>query len=234
MIVAQHKRTELSLVGVLVVERQSVLARKRAYAVADAVVDVRHETAGMYIQHLVEAVGDVKAKAIRVVNLIQASGSVYRVPGKPLAVGGGELEFVAVLVDMLAAEYGRDLRQGDLAYTREVIHHLLLLVAQLLVVGQDLPLASAAHAVVRALRFGAPVGIRDKPLDTRLHERVFLLCDLQIDYIAGHTVGHETNDVARAALTVWHRDTCNGFAFGTDTGDGDGWYEREILFLHRK
>ena len=67
---AQDECAELTLVGVLVVERQTVFARKGAHTVPDAVVDVRHESASLYVEHFVETVGDVKTESVGVVDVL--------------------------------------------------------------------------------------------------------------------------------------------------------------------
>ena len=54
----------------LVVESHAVVAGKAANAIADTVVDVGHEVAFLYVEHLVEAVGDMEAQAVGVVYLV--------------------------------------------------------------------------------------------------------------------------------------------------------------------
>ena len=127
---------------------------------------------------------------------------------------------------MLRTENRGERRQLDFADAREVVKDLLLFVAQLCLVGQDLPLAAATFAVMRAVGFAAFGGRLNQTLHTRFYERVFAFRDLQIDHIARHAIRHEANDVACSAFRIGHRDAGNSFAFRTDAGDGDGLYER--------
>ena len=65
----------------------------------------------------------------------------------PFSVGAGELQFIAILVNMLGAEDRGDLRQFDFTDTGEVVDDLLLFVLELCLVGQDLPFASSATII---------------------------------------------------------------------------------------
>ena len=64
VVVAQDHRAQQSRVGVFVIESEPVLSGIRAHAIADAVVDVRHQVALLDIQHFVKAVRDMKTEAI--------------------------------------------------------------------------------------------------------------------------------------------------------------------------
>ena len=71
---------------------------------------------------------------------------------QPAAVGEGEFELVAIELRLRRAEAGRDLGQFDLADARQLIADLFGLEAQLLVVGEILPLAASADAEMLAER----------------------------------------------------------------------------------
>ena len=111
---------------------------------------------------------------------------------------------------MLRAEDRAYLGQFDLADAGEVIDDLLLFVLELFGIGQDLPLASAAHPEMLASRLTADFARFYDAQHFRLHEGVLLLGDLQIDDIARHAVRHKGDDVV---------DAHQGFAFGGHTGD---------------
>ena len=132
----------------LVVERDTQLACILADAIADAVVDIGHQVTLGDVQHLVEAVGDMEAQSVGVIHILQSACGADSVPAQPFAVGEGKLQFIAVFVYLFAAEDRGYLWQFDLSYSCQVIHYLLLLMAQLFLIGQDLPLASAALAIV--------------------------------------------------------------------------------------
>ena len=74
---------------------------------------------------------------------------------QPAAVGEGEFEFVAVKPGLLRTQTGRDLRQCDLADARQLVAHLLGLEAQLLLVGQILPLTAPANPEMASVNSSA-------------------------------------------------------------------------------
>ena len=88
VVVAEDECAEQSFVGVLVVETEAVFNGILPYGIADAVVDLRHEVAGLYVQHFVERTGDMKSNTIYhlviyhlVIEFLELLG------GEPFAVG---------------------------------------------------------------------------------------------------------------------------------------------------
>ena len=195
VVAAQDERTQLSLVRVFIIKGDTQLACYVAYAVAYAVVDGWHEVALGDVEHLVKAVRDMEAQSMGVVHVLQSACGADGVPTQPFAVGESELQFVAVLVDLFAAKDRGDLGQLDLTDTGEVVDDLLLLVAQLLLVGEDLPLAAATFAIVLAYGFATHRRWLHDTLHATLHEGVFLACHLYIDNIARHAVWHKQHHI---------------------------------------
>ena len=111
-----------------------------------------------------------------------------------------------------AAKNGADRRQLNLADARQVVHHLLLLVAELFFIRQALPFATATHAEVLAERRGALLGIAMELDDFCLGIAVLLAPHLQIHHVAGHGIRHKDDEVVNLG---------NGFSFGSHAGDGD-------------
>ena len=209
MVIAQDERAYLSLMGMLIIEGESVGTGILAYAIPDAIIDVRHEMTLVDIQHFVETVGDMKTESVRVVHMVQSSCRFDDFPGEPFTVSAGEFEFITVLVDMLGTKDRGDRRQVDLTDTGEVIDYLLLLVTELLFVRQDLPFAPTADTEMLASRFATHGAGHHETQHFGLHERVFLLRDLQVHDIARYTVGHKSDDIV---------DTHEGLAFCGNTG----------------
>ena len=72
--------------------------------------------------------------------------------GKPTLVGEGELQLIAVELLLRRAQTRLHLWKLNLADTGQLVVYLLGLEAELLLIGQVLPLATAAHSKVRAER----------------------------------------------------------------------------------
>ena len=180
-----------------------------ADGVAQTVVHVVHEVAGVDVEDFVESTGNVEAHGIHHVKLF-ARG--HFLGGEPLLVGETELELVAVAEGLRAAEDGLHGGKFHLADAGEVVYHLLLLVAQLVLVGEALPLAAAAHAEVLANGLDAAGRIAVETHHFGFGITVFLFPDLQVYHIAGHGVGHEHHEVVHLG---------NGLAFGSHVGDFD-------------
>ena len=97
---------------------------------------------------------------------------------EPTLVAASKLQLVAVFSCLLRTHDGRNLRQLHLAYSAQLVIYLLLLGLELLLVGQVLPLASAAHAEMLAKWCRAYLTIFYKADHLRLAITVFLLLDL--------------------------------------------------------
>ena len=204
---AQHDVAHQAAVGAQVVEFQTPIDGISAQVVANAIVDFAHQVALIDVEYLVESAGNVEAEGI---HLGEHLATFHLFERKPLLIGETKLEFVTILACFFGTQDGTARRQLNFADSREMVHHLLLFVAQLCLVGQDLPLASAAHAVVRAERFGTLLGIFVDVHGFRLGITVFLATDLQIHHIAGHHIGHKNGESV---------DLGQSLTFGSDIGD---------------
>ena len=99
---------------------------------------------------------------------------------------------------LLATEDRGDLGQFDLTNTGEVVDDLLLLMAQLLFIGQYLPFATTALTIVFTYGFATHGRRFYDSLNTTFHKRVLLACHLYIHDISGHAVGHKQHHIIHA------------------------------------
>ena len=185
-----------------VVERITVFDAETLGLHADGVRRLGLEPALVDIQHLVEHVGNVESHGRRVADVARGLDLLAR---QPAAAGEGEFEFVAVELRMRRAQAGRDFGQGDLADARKLIANLLGFEAQLLFVGQILPLATAADPEMFAERLGAQGRFLHIADDEALHEAAALGSNLHVDHVARDGQRHEDHHVVPAP---------HGLAFG--------------------
>ena len=183
----------------------------------DAVVDFGHEVAGVDMQHLVKAVGNMESQSG-----CEGDTLLHFFGRKPLVVGKGELQFVAVFVYLVAAQDRRDRWQFHMPDAAEVILDLSLFPDELFLVWQDLPFAPTADAIVAATCLAAFGRRGDEACHASLHEGVFLTCDLQIDYITGYAVRHKAHQVCTLySVSVSGLYSTERFALGGYVGNGD-------------
>ena len=110
-----------------------------------------------------------------------------------------ELHLVAVAPWIGHARDRLELEVVEPADVRERLDHLALLVLELRLVGDGLPLATAALAGVAAGRGHARRrGLEDLP-EPRLGVALTALRDLDADAVAGHRAAHEDDEVVDAA-----------------------------------
>ena len=192
---------------VLIIKGDTQLPRVLAYAVAYAVVNLRHEVAFGDVQHLVKAIGNMEPQTVGVVHVLQSACGADSIPTEPFAVGESELQLVAVLINLLATEERGNLWQLNLTNTGEAIHNLLLLMTQLLLVGKNLPFASTALAIVLADGLAAGRGGGNDALYATLHEGVLLAGYLYIHNIARYAIWHKQHHIVH---------TGNGFALSSN------------------
>ncbi len=185
---AYDERAHQPLVGAGVMERVSVLDAEALDFEAYAVGYVGLQPAAVYVEHLVEAAGDMESQRRRRLDLVCAG---YLLVGKPAAVGEGKFEFVAIVLRCCRAQARPYLGQLDASYAVELVGHLLRLLPQLLVVGQVLPLAAAANAEVRAERLDAHRRALDEPHRTPLHVTAVPLDYPYVHHVARHGHRHE-------------------------------------------
>ena len=95
---------------------------------------------------------------------------------------------------------------------RQLVKDLLLLHAQLFLIGYLLPLTAATYAEVPAEGFDTLVAVLVIPDDLRLHERMFLAANLQVHHVARHRPGNEYHHVIDAGYRL---------SLGSIVGDED-------------
>ena len=205
-------------------ERQPVLRGIAEYLVANLVVQVVHQPALLDGQNLVEGSRDVEPhggyvlQALRIV----VRQTVYLFLGQIALVGTAEVQLVAILAGLHRTQYGaeatlgilpfRECRQGYLADACQLVEDLLLLHAQLFLVGYLLPLAAAAHPEMAAEGLRAYLTIYMVFHHLCLHERVLLAPHLQVNDIAGYSPRHKDHHIVHSR---------HGFSLGSIVGDGD-------------
>ncbi len=202
-----------------VVEGVAVLDAEALCLQADGVRRFGLEPAPADVEHLVEHARDVESRGGRG---LDGLAGLHLLAGQPAAVGEGVFEFVAVEPRLGRPEAGGHLGQLDLADAGELVAHLAGLEAQLLVVGQVLPLAASADAEVLAEGFGT---VR-RPLHVAhhgaLHVAAALHADLHVHHVARHGHRHEDHHLLPAA----HR-----LAFGGQRGYLKTLDQRVVRFL---
>ena len=186
----------------------------------DGVRRVALQMAGVDVQHLVEHVGDVETQRRLGCDLAPGVGDLL--VGHPAPVGEGELQLVAVVARVGRAQAGADFGQFDLADPGQLVADLLGLEAQLLGVGQILPLAAAADPEMGAERLLAQRRALAVVDDESLHEAAALDPNLHVDHVAGH--GHRYED--HLFVPTPHR-----LALGGERRDFEPLDQGVVLFL---
>ena len=130
---------------------------------------------------------------------IEVRPALHLFARQPAAVGESEFEFVAVKPGLLRTQTGRDLRQCDLADARQLVAHLLGLEAQLLLVGQVLPLTAPANPEMGAESLRAQRRFSDVADHESLHEPAALGAYLHIHHVARNGQRHEHHHVVPAS-----------------------------------
>ena len=215
---AEHDVAHQSAIGTQVVEFQTASDGIVAQVVANAVVDVAHQVALVDVENLVECSRNVETERV---HLREYFAAFHLFEREPLLIGETELQFIAILACFLRAQDGSALRQLDFADTRQVVHHLLLLVVQLRLIGENLPLASTANAIVWAESLRAFGRILVNMHGFGLSITVFFATNLQIRHITGHHVGNKDGEAV---------DLGQGLAFGGNIGD-ENFFEQGKWFL---
>jgi len=111
--------------------------------------------------------------------------------GEPFVVREAELELVAVFVLFGASEDGQIFLRLYVANFFQILTHLFVLVLQLLIVAQVLPLAPATNAEIVAFVLYAVVAVFVHVNDFSFEVGAALFGDLNIHDIARHTASDE-------------------------------------------
>ena len=209
---AYHQCTDKALL-ITQVEERITLVRKAILAdtLPDAVRDVVLQPAFVDIQHLVEHPRDMEAHGI---HIVEGLAALYLLLRQPFLIGKRELQLVAIELRTGGAENRQDFAQWHLPDARQVVHDLFLLVFQLLLVGEMLPFATAAHAEVFAERHGALLGILVEVHGFPLGIAVLLARQLDVHHVARSHKGDKDDHLVHSGEGFsLCRHVCNRYLF---------------------
>ena len=201
--VAEHHVTQKSLVRLGGVGREAAFEGEVAHDVQHRVHALLGEVAGVEVEHLLEVARRVEAegKAFRLCQLL-----LRHLGGQEVThIRAGELHLVAVVERLRRGQHRQDVGVLEAAEVRERVHHLFVLEAELRLVADVHPLASAADAEDRADRLDA-IRRRREHFDGASFEvaRLYLV-NLRRNAVAGrehasHHDGHSLGGFAEALL----------------------------------
>ena len=175
-----------------IVERYTLLVGKLTYTIAQAVVQALHECTLLNIKNLVKCSGNMKTKSIHVIIL---DTRLHLFPCKPALVAERKLQFIAVLTRILGAQDRHYRRKLDLANTCKGIDNLLLLVFELVLIGQTLPFTTTTDAIMLTERLTTFLRIFIELDSLGLGITMLLALHLEVNHITRHHVRHEHNKV---------------------------------------
>ncbi len=199
---SQHDAAQQARVLACVVKTKSMSESIIANGIAQHVVHLRHQVASFYGQNLVESTSGMETDAPGIAEGLAAH---YLTFGEPALVAAAELQLIAVFQRLPATQDRLTRGQLNLADSGQSVHHLPLLPANLLVIAQALPFATAAHTKMLARGLHATFSIFIEAHRLSLGIAVLLLRQLQVNHIAGHYIGDENYQVVHA---------CHCLAFG--------------------
>ena len=161
-------------------------------------------------EYLVKQLGDVEAEgAMRGEGSVAGGGKLFLCA--PGFCGEGEFQLVAIIVDVFRTTDGAHAGAVDIAQSFQVVAHLTLLGFELGFVAEGLPFASTANAEVRASGIDAEVGETMELHGAAFGIVLFLLIELDVDYIARHHEGYENHQPV---------DLSHSHTLGTGVGNG--------------
>ena len=172
-----------------VVERVAVIETEFLDSQTNRIRWIALQVAVVDVEHLIEHARDVESERGRSLQIGTRSHLLKR---QPTAVGKGKFELVAVVARLGRGQAGANLGQGNLTDAGELIAHLLGLEAQLLLVGQILPLATSTHPEVGAEGLRAQRRTLYIIDHITLHEATTLLANLYVHHIPRN--GHRYKD----------------------------------------
>ena len=184
-------------------ERELMLHRIVANLIADAVVQIVHQPAFLNGENLVEGPSDVESDSRDILQtlalVVRQGGNLFL--GQIAFIGTSEVELIAIGLRMNAAKNRVKLWQLHLSDAMQLVVDLLLLEAELLFVGQVLPLATAADTEVLTERSRAYLTIITKAHHLTLGEGVLLTAYLHVAHIARHAEGYEHHELVPVEQT---------------------------------
>ena len=173
--VAEHDVAEQTVLGAKVEEGHAGGVGVVADGIAYLVVKRVHQPALLDGEYLVESARDVETDGV---GLFHGRTGGHFLAGEPAAVAAAELQLVAVETGVYGTQYVIKRGKLHLADARQLVENLALLHLQLGVVGQILPLATAADTEMGAHGLGTPLAFLYKTYHLRLAVVVLLLAHL--------------------------------------------------------
>jgi hypothetical protein len=194
-----------------VIESEAVTYGVILYEQAKGIGRLPLEPAVVDVEDLVEKLADVESKAAA---LAVRKGS--RIFGReyPSFIGGAEFQLVTVFYRARRANYGRELRNLQMADSCQLVVHLALLGGKLDFVGKGLPAATAAGAEMRTERLEALRGGLVDPNDTAFQETFLFAGDTDINDVAGDCELYEKNSARFILGVAFKAGVRNRLAFG--------------------
>ena len=202
-----------------IVERIPVFETEFPHGQPDRVRWIVLQPAFADVEHFVEQVRDVKPQRGAVGDFVARSDLFG---GQPPFVRKSEFEFVAVKERFRRTQDRTDCGQFDFPDPAELVGDLLLFESQLFGVGQVLPFASPAGAVVFADRLLAQRRFFYVIYDVSLHEPPPFAAYLYVHHVARNGHRDEYHDVVPPAERL---------ALGGDVDDFEPFDERVVRFF---
>ena len=168
-----------------IVERIPVLDAETFGFEPDSIRRFGLQPAQADVQHFVEHIRNMESGG--------RPGLDFRVGGnllarQPTAVSKGEFQFVAVEPRLSRTEAWSDFGQLDFTDAGQLVAHLIGFESQLFIVGQVLPLATAANAEMFAKRLDAYVGRFCQAFDMPLGISSVFTVDFYVGYVARRAI----------------------------------------------
>ena len=179
----------------LVIERKSVFVCIVTNAVSDGVVHIVHQMAFLNGQNLVKRTRGVVTHGFWMF-VAYATGNFFRC--EPAFVRKSEFHLVSVSLRLCGTQNGGAFGQFNFADACQLVHYLLLLVCNLVFIGENLPLASAAHSEMRAESASPALAIFVEFYSHRFGIAMFFSCELKVHHIARNHIGNEYYQVIYA------------------------------------
>ena len=173
---------------------------------AQPISEIVLKVARVDVEHLVKGSGDVESGGIAVGKFFARSKLLKC---KPLLIGKCVLHLVAVFPDVVRAYYRSYLGGFHLGDSFDGILYLLLLAFQLKRVGKVLPAATSAQREMLASRLYSHLAGGVHLCDVTFGVAFLLFVYLDINYVAGGTVGNEYHHLVDTSYRVAF--SCNIF-----------------------
>ena len=207
---AYHERAQQTLIEAKVIKFQSMFKRIPTDIIAYGIVYIIHQMTFLYVKNLVKGTCDMKSHSI---HHVISDISPYLFLCEPSFIRESKFQFVAITIDMLAANNRLYLWEFYLTNSDKIVLHLLLLSLELFFILETLPLTSATYSIVLACRFCPERRIFVEANSHSLHVRAFLLLHLKVYHIARHDVWHKDHFIIHSCYRLAFCRTCRNCYF---------------------